>query len=1154
RGIAYGATLYFAAAKTTTGGYDVGNGVLECAAALDVGDVILIEQQTAGPNYVAANAPSQVGLVPVEWVEAWYDDIVTAVAQGMVVVEAAGNGSQDLDSNTYTSGNGGHFPFQAVNDSGAIIVGAGRPPSAGTNARSAESFSNYGATVDVQGWGSGILTTGYGSFYNSEGTDLWYTSNFGGTSGASPMVTSAAAIVQAIYTAENSSPATPAEVKEILQTTGTAQNGSKNIGPLPDLRAAINSISAGETVSPPVITPASGTYNMPLEVTINYAAGQNSGNTHIRYTLNGNEPTFNDFIFYPDQGDTLYLNYGVTVKAKAFRVGGGESATATAVYQSSTPKVAAPVITPGAGTYNQPHQVTLSTTTPGAEIRYRTDGRAPSFFYPGTVYNGPIALGPGNYEIVARGYKDGYYKSDATYSGDIVVNEITLPTPTIYPGTGTYNGSVTAYIGSTVLGAEIRYTTDGSTPTDTSPQFSEPLYFEETTMLKARIYLDGYSPSDVVEVTYTVIQQAAAPTFSPPSGSTADDTLQVTLSTATAGATIRYTTNGAEPTSYSTVYTGPFNLGVGQHTVKAKAFLSGASASATATATYDVFDSSLNLEPPVVYPAGGNHNGPITVTISSDEDVLIFYTLDATDPLTSPTVKSYNGPFPLYGNDTYYVRARAFKSGVGNSEMSDLATLVVVTPTLGVVEAPTFSVPSGTYSNTFSIMVDAPDHNPGNFRVRTLFIREDGTDPFVNFDPGPGNPEPGDSPPEPVNISTSKTVKAIAAQAGWTDSPIATAEYVLQCDTPTITAGGVYTDEVAVMMSSGTAVAQIYYTTDGSAPTTADVLYTAPFTLTQSTTVRAFCTRTNFEDSESVTEAYVVVEAPVAPSIDSQPQSSSVNTCDTAVFSVTASGSDPLWYEWRKDGKIIAGQTEPELEIAAVKTGDAGDYTVIVSNAAGDVTSDTVTLTVSGEDVDCTAEAPAIITQPQSQTVAACGAVTLSVTAAGSEPLSYQWFKNDDELPGETAASLTFDPVRLVDAADYTVVVTNTGGTDTSDVATLTVTGDDAACQAVAPTITTQPQSQTVTACEAVTFSVAASGTAPFSYQWFKGTTELPGETGATLTIDPVLLSDAGAYSVEVTNTVDSDTSTAATLTVTGDDTACGGGGNYLIYLPLIIR
>ena len=197
------------------------------------------------------------------------------------------------------------------------------------------------------------------------------------------------------------------------------------------------------------------------------------------------------YIIVPEFGDTIYLNYGATIKAKAFQnsptVGRAfESGSTSHTYVSSTPKVEIPIINPGGGNYSQPHQVTMSTNTPGATIRYRTDGRAPSFFYPGTVYDGPVTLSPGMYEINARAYKDGFYKSDTARSGEIVVTQLTLPSPTIYPNGGQFNGQVTIYMGSTVLGATIRYSFDGE-PNENSPIFSEPITVEagETTILKS---------------------------------------------------------------------------------------------------------------------------------------------------------------------------------------------------------------------------------------------------------------------------------------------------------------------------------------------------------------------------------------------------------------------------------------------------------------------------------------------------------------------------------------------------------------------------------------------------------------------------------------------------------------------------------------------
>lgn len=271
KGIAYQAQFYFAAAKTTTGGYDVGAAVLECANALNAGDVILIEQQFSGPN---ATGVGQAGLVPVEWYKPWYDDIKTAIAAGMIVVEAAGNGGENLDDADYSTGNNGHYPFLPQNDSGAIIVGSANPPSFGALARARRSTSTYGSTVDLQGWGTGIVTTGYGNLFPGGAPSLsqenqWYASSFGGTSGASPMVAASAAIVQRTWElTHGGTPGTPAQIKQILRNTGTPQTGTDNIGPQPNLRAAILNVLGNQAlnVPPPTITPASGSYQMPIQV------------------------------------------------------------------------------------------------------------------------------------------------------------------------------------------------------------------------------------------------------------------------------------------------------------------------------------------------------------------------------------------------------------------------------------------------------------------------------------------------------------------------------------------------------------------------------------------------------------------------------------------------------------------------------------------------------------------------------------------------------------------------------------------------------------------------------------------------------------------------------------------------------------------------
>ena len=233
RGIASGADFHFAGANLN-GDFNAGNAILAAANAFGTGDVILLELQISGP--VSDN------WVPLEWYEPYYDAIVTAVGKGVVVVEAAGNGYQNLDDPAYSSGNGGHWPFLPENDSGAIMVGAGAPPGF-PDPRSRLDFSNYGQTVDLQGWGYTVLTAGYGGLYGAEGKNAWYTATFSGTSSASPMVAGAAAVLQQVYRAHFGAPAPPALVRLILRATGTPQAGTENIGPLPDLRNVVAAIT-----------------------------------------------------------------------------------------------------------------------------------------------------------------------------------------------------------------------------------------------------------------------------------------------------------------------------------------------------------------------------------------------------------------------------------------------------------------------------------------------------------------------------------------------------------------------------------------------------------------------------------------------------------------------------------------------------------------------------------------------------------------------------------------------------------------------------------------------------------------------------------------------------------------------------------------------
>jgi hypothetical protein len=175
--------------------------------------------------------------------------------------------------------------------------------------------------------------------------------------------------------------------------------------------------------------------------------------------------------------------------------------------------------------------------------------------------------------------------------------------------------------------------------------------------------------------------------------------------------------------------------------------------------------------------------------------------------------------------------------------------------------------------------------------------------------------------------------------------------------------------------------------------------------------------------------------------------------------------------------------------------------------------------------------APQITTEPTSQTVTAGQTATFSVVATGTAPLTYQWQKNGTAISGATGASYTTPATTTGDSGStFVVVVSNGAGSVTSTpAATLTVNA-----AVVAPQITTEPSSQTVTAGQTATFSVVANGTAPLSYQWQKNGTAISGATGASYTTPTTTTGNSGStYTVVVSNSAGSVTSTpAATLTV----------------------
>jgi len=213
--------------------------------------------------------------------------------------------------------------------------------------------------------------------------------------------------------------------------------------------------------------------------------------------------------------------------------------------------------------------------------------------------------------------------------------------------------------------------------------------------------------------------------------------------------------------------------------------------------------------------------------------------------------------------------------------------------------------------------------------------------------------------------------------------------------------------------------------------------YTTPATVIGDNGSQFTCYVSNGGGNVTSTVATLTVSAtPTAPTITTQPANRAVTAGQTATFTVVASGSTPLSYQWSKGGVAIAGATAASYTTPATVIGDNGaQFTCYVSNAVGNVTSTVATLTVTAAPA-----APSITTQPVSRAVTVGQTATFTVVASGTAPLSYQWSKGGVAIAGATAASYTTPATVIGDnGAQFTCYVSNSAGNITSNAATLTV-------------------------------------------------------------------------------------------------------------------
>jgi hypothetical protein len=258
--------------------------------------------------------------------------------------------------------------------------------------------------------------------------------------------------------------------------------------------------------------------------------------------------------------------------------------------------------------------------------------------------------------------------------------------------------------------------------------------------------------------------------------------------------------------------------------------------------------------------------------------------------------------------------------------------------------------------------------------------------------------------------------------------------------------------------------------------------------------------------------------------ITSQPANEAVTAGQAATFTVVAAGAAPLSYQWYQNSAPVGSNSSTYTTAPATAANNQAQIQVRISDPAGSATSNTVTLTVNA----VAAGPPTITTQPANEVVTAGQSATFTVVAAGAAPLSYQWYQNGAAVGSNSATYTTALTTPANNLAQIQVTISNPAGTVTSDTVTLTVN----AAAAGAPTITTQPVNEVVTAGQAATFAVVAAGAAPLNYQWYQNGAAVGSNSTTYTTAPTTAANNLAQIQVSITNPAGTVASNTVTLTV----------------------
>ncbi len=565
---------------------------------------------------------------------------------------------------------------------------------------------------------------------------------------------------------------------------------------------------------------------------------------------------------------------------------------------ASEPQTVAPAFSPSGGSYGGSVPVTLSSTTSGAAIYFTIDGSTPSTS--SSLYSTPITVATTT-TINAIAIASGYLQSTVSTATYTIASQ-TAP-PNVSPAAGTYTSGQNVTLSDTTAGATIYYTTNGTTPNHSSPQYgTTPIPVSSTTTIMTLASSSGLSDSPVISATYTINPNATTINyglgFSNPAG------MQFNGSTDLDDSRLQLT-NGNTDEAGSAFYTTPidirnfttdFTFQLSDAMADGITFtLQNSAAGATAlgpeggglgygpdtpggsggilnsvAVKYDLYNNDGEGDDSTgLYTGGASPTVPATdmtssgVILNNGDTMAVHITYDGTTLTMTITDQSVNATFTTswpvniptaIGGNTAYA---GFTGGTGGETASQKieSWTFASTPPAVTVKTPTFSPASKTFANSIAVSIN--DATSG----ATIYYTTDGSTPS----PGVGSTQQYGPA---LNLTATTTVNAIATLSGST-SAMATATYTLQdAATPKYTpAKGTIATTQTISISDTTPGAAFYYTTDLSTPSPGvgtTQHYTAPFTLSASTSVKAIAIASGYAQS-NIGEAAFTLQRAVAP-------------------------------------------------------------------------------------------------------------------------------------------------------------------------------------------------------------------------------------------------------------------------------------------------